>query len=173
MTSSPTIPNRGTVLCSIEDHWALITLNRPEVHNAIDDQAMAELEEVLDFIEGNPDLKAIIITGAGHKTFCAGGDIRYFATLNTREACVAMSQRMQAILTRLYKGERPVIAAVNGQALGGGCEILTATHIRYCVPTARFAFRQAPNGIITGWGGGERFLSQVKLSMPKRPKRSG
>jgi enoyl-CoA hydratase/carnithine racemase len=139
----------------------VITLNRPVVHNAVDEATMARLESILDRIESEPRMRALILTGAGDVTFSAGGDLKYFALLETREAAVAMSERMQAILARLYEGERVVIAAVNGQALGGGCEMLTACHFRIAAKDARFSFRQAANGLITGWGGGTRLFSLV------------
>jgi enoyl-CoA hydratase/carnithine racemase len=137
----------------------VLTVNRPEVHNAVDLGVMARLEELLDGIEANPQIRALILTGAGDRTFCAGGDLRYFATLKTRADGLAMSERMQALLHRFQAGERVVIAAVNGQALGGGCEILTACHLRVAADTATFAFRQAANGITTGWGGGARLFA--------------
>ena len=145
----------------IENHIARITLNRPEVHNAVDVRVMETLEANLEVIEADESVRAIILSGGGSTTFCAGGDLRYFATLNTREACREMSRRMQSILERLFYGGRPVIAAVNGNALGGGCEILTACHIRIAAAHAKFSFRQAPNGIITGWGGGRRLFHQI------------
>jgi enoyl-CoA hydratase/carnithine racemase len=142
----------------IHGNTAVLCLNRPEVHNSVNAEMMAALEQRLDAIEANRDIRAIILTGAGSQTFCAGGDIRYFATLKTRESCLLMSLRMQAILQRLKYGNRVVIAAVNGQALGGGCEMITACHIRIAASHAEFSFRQAPNGIITGWGGGKRLI---------------
>lgn len=145
----------------IRENTAILRLNRPEVHNSINEEMMAALEQRLQEIEGNGDVRAIILTGAGRQTFCAGGDLRYFASLKTREACLNMSLRMQAILQRLKYGKRVVIAAINGQALGGGCEIITACHIRIAAAQAQFSFRQAPNGIITGWGGGKRLLRLV------------
>ncbi len=140
---------------------AIIRLNRPEVHHAINQEMMGRLTTILDEVEASPQILTIILTAAGTESFCAGGDLRYFATLTTREACLKMSQRMQGILNRLYEGERVVIAAVNGQALGGGCEIITACHLRIAAEHATFTFRQAPNGIITGWGGGKRLLEQL------------
>ena len=140
---------------------ALITLNRPRVHHAIDDRMMARFEEILDECESNDEVKCLVLTASGSRTFCAGGDLRYFATLDSAAACREMSLRMQGILRRLRNGVCPVIAAVNGQALGGGCEILTACHIRIAADHAQFSFRQAPNGIITGWGGGGRLFRQV------------
>lgn len=139
----------------------VITLNRPEVHNAVDEATMARLESILDHIETEPKVRALILTGTGEKTFSAGGDLKYFAQLETRDSGIVMSERMQAILARLHDGQRVVIAAVNGQALGGGCEMLTACHFRIASKAARFSFRQAANGLITGWGGGTRLFSLV------------
>lgn len=149
---------------SIESHIAVIMLNRPEVHNSVNETMMSELEAILDYIENDQKIRCIVLTGSGEKTFCAGGDLKYFATLRTETQVQKMSLRMQAIMDRFYRGDRPVIAAVNGQALGGGCEILSACHIRIAAKHATFGFRQVPNGIITGWGGGERFLQQVGSS---------
>ncbi len=143
------------------ENVAIIRLNRPEVHHAINKEMMGQLTTILDEVEASPQILTIILTATGTESFCAGGDLRYFATLATREACLEMSQRMQGILSRLYEGERVVIAAVNGQALGGGCEIITACHLRIAAEHATFAFRQAPNGIITGWGGGKRLFEQL------------
>lgn len=156
-----------------EPPLVVATLNRPGVHNAVDGALMGALETFLDDLERRGDIRVVILTGAGGETFCAGGDLRWFATLTSREACLAMSRRMQAILARLYGGPRPVIAAINGQALGGGCEILTACHLRLAATHARFAFRQAPNGILTGWGGGGRLFAQLRRGDALRMVLSG
>ena len=147
---------------------AILRFNRPEVHNSINDQAMEQLEDYLEEIEANHKIRAIIITGSGPKTFSAGGDLRYFASLKTYDACLAMSKRMQAILERLIYGTRVVIAAINGQALGGGCEIITACHFRIAASHATFGLRQAPNGLITGWGGGKRLFKLIGKSSSLR-----
>src|ERR1700730_11411863 len=130
----------------------VIRLNRPGVHNALNELAIEALEAVLERVETDPQIRALIITGTGSKTFCAGGDLQYFDTLDTREKGIEMSRRMQALLDRLWSGRKVVIAAINGQALGGGCEILTACHFRIAASTASFAYLQAANGLITGWG---------------------
>lgn len=152
----------------IEDRIAIIALNRPDVHNAVNAEMMSELESVLTKIETNKEIYCIILTGEGKESFCAGGDLKYFVTLKTRDAGQKMSLRMQKILNRLWNGNKPVIAAVNGQALGGGCEILTACHFRLASSHATFAFRQAANGIITGWGGGVRLFQQIGKSQAMR-----
>ena len=146
------------ILYEKRKHIAVIRFNRPEVHNAVNQSMMNQLEEILDELEHTPEVIAAVITGSGERSFCSGGDLKYFATLRSREAAREMSLRMRTILDRLYLGERVVIAAVNGLAYGGGCEILTACHIRLAVPEATFSFRQAANGVITGWGGGVRLM---------------
>jgi enoyl-CoA hydratase/carnithine racemase len=145
----------------------VITLDRPEVHNAVDDAVMEALEAIVDDVDRRPDLRVLILTGAG-RSFCAGGDLKYFARLESREDGRAMSRRMSAVLRRLSDGPRPVIAAVNGNALGGGCELLLACHLRIAAPGARFSFRQAAMGVVTGWGGGVRLLRLLGKSRALR-----
>ncbi len=153
-----------TILFTRKGTTGILRLNRPQVENAIDGQTMAALEQHLDAIEAAHDVRVLILTATGTKTFCAGGDLSYFATLRPRAAGVAMSERMQAILGRLANGPRPVIAAVNGNAWGGGGEILTACHLRLATEHARFGFRQAAMGVVPGWGGGARLFRQVGRS---------
>ncbi len=145
----------------VHDGRAMLQFNRPEVHNCVNAEVMDELAARVEEVAANEAVGVVIITGSGCESFCAGGDLRYFATLNSRTAAREMSRRMQTILDRLYFGKQPVIAAVNGQALGGGCEILTACHLIVAADHARFAFRQAPNGITTGWGGTRRLLARI------------
>ncbi len=144
-----------------KDGAAFLRLNRPEVHNVVNEAVMDAWEASLDRIEAQEGIHAVVLTGAGDKTFCAGGDLRYFSSLTTRDQVLAMSRRMQAILNRLYEGPRPVIGALNGSAYGGGCEVLTACHYRVAVETAHFQFRQTAMGVVTGWGGGLRLLRQI------------
>ncbi|MBN1225153.1 MAG: enoyl-CoA hydratase/isomerase family protein [Candidatus Aminicenantes bacterium] len=148
--------------------YAILRINRPEVHNAVNGAVMERLEEVQKLLHEQRDLLVLIITGAGEKSFCAGGDIKYFATLKSRDEALAMSRRMQSVLNGFRLGNQLVIAAVNGSAFGGGCEILTACHYRIAAAHARFSFRQAANGIITGWGGGVRLFQQINASRALR-----
>lgn len=152
------------VTYEISNAIGVIRLNRPDTHNAINEAAIEMLEAILDRVEADPGVRALIITGAGSRSFCAGGDLQYFATLDTREKGLAMSRRMQSLLDRLWSGAKPVIAAVNGQALGGGLEFLTACHFRIAASTASFAYVQATKGVITGWGGGTRLFHLVGRS---------
>ncbi len=146
------------------DGIGVIRLNRPEVHNAVDAAMMEALEAILDLVDHQPGLRALILTGAGRRSFCAGGDLKYFAGLASREDGRAMSRRMTAALRRLADGPRPVIAAIGGDALGGGCEVAVACHLRIAAPDARFSFRQAAMGVVTGWGGGVRVLRLLARS---------
>ncbi len=139
----------------------IICLNRPEVHNAVDEAMMENLEAILDEIERQADVRVLILTGAGDRSFCAGGDLTYFASLESQEDGMAMAHRMKTLLGRLADGPRPVLAAINGAAFGGGCEILTACHLRLAVAAARFSFRQAAMGVVTGWGGGRRLFDLI------------
>ena len=153
--------NDQVVELELHEGAALVRLNRPAAHNAVDDAVMTRLEEILDVLDSDPAILAVALTATGHRTFCSGGDLGYFASIPSRDDGLAMSRRMRSILDRLWNGPRLVIAAVNGRALGGGCEMLTACHYRLAVPEASFAFVQAANGVTTGWGGGERLLRQL------------
>jgi enoyl-CoA hydratase/carnithine racemase len=155
------VMKKEPVLFSVEDNTAIIIINRPEVHNSINEAAILAFEEIMDKVEEDDDIRSIILTGAGNESFCSGGDLKYFATLKTKKNVRIMSERMQRILSRLWEGDKPVIAAINGQAFGGGCEIITACHLRIAASNAQFVFHHAANGIITGWGGGLRFFNQV------------
>ena len=146
---------------SKKDQIGIITLNRPGVHNALNLEMMRLLKQTVDQIYQDPDIVVVIITAVGDTTFCAGGDLKYFSTLKTSPEAYEMSRFMQEVLNKLWLGDRVVIGAVNGQAFGGGCEILTACHFLYSVPDATFSFRQAANGIITGWGGTTRLIRKL------------
>lgn len=160
--------NINLIELECRDNIAILRFNRPEVHNAVNGDMMTQWEACLDKIEADTLIRSIIITGTGGRTFCAGGDLGYFSTLNTQKACVKMSNRMQEIINRMCGGSRVVVAAINGQALGGGCEISIACHYRIAASHATFAFRQASNGIITGWGGGKRLFKLVGKSSALR-----
>lgn len=145
-----------------------ICINRPDDRNAIDARVMERLETILYEIETNPGVRVLIVTAAGARAFCAGGDLDYFRTLRGRRAGLAMARRMQAILYRLHTGDRVVIAAINGKAIGGACEILTACHLRVASARSSFAFLHARNGLTTGWGGGLRLIDLIGRGQASR-----
>lgn len=150
-----------------DDATAVLRLNRPEVHNAVDGDMMDRLEAALDVLDASA-ARAVIVTGAGRRTFCAGGDLGYFATLGaSADDGVALSRRVQAIFERLGRG-RAVIAALNGDAIGGGCEIAVACHLRIAAADVRFSFRPVTMGLIPGWGGARRLSRLVGRSAALR-----
>jgi len=151
--------------CTVKKNTAIISLNRPEVHHSVNGDVMEGLEKLQNEVYSDENILSIIMTASGDESFCSGGDLKYFSTLKTPESVRQMSLKMQKILSRFWEGEKPVIAAINGQALGGGCEILTACHNRIAAEHARFGFRQASNGITTGWGGGVRLFQQMNKPM--------
>ena len=149
------------VILDINPPIAWIRFNRPRVHHAINGEMMDLLERYTLQIAEDAEIRVGILSATGDKTFCAGGDLKFFSTLRTRESGLALSRRMQAILNRIWMGRKPYIAAINGDAFGGGCEIFTACHLRIAAEHACFSYRQAANGLITGWGGGVRLFQML------------
>ncbi len=146
---------------------AVLRLARPEVHNVVDAATLERLEHhVAQLAEDGTEV--LVLTAAGGRTFCAGADLSYVAALTDHRQGLELSRRMRAVLASLEDGPRPVIAAINGDALGGGCEILTACHLRIAASTARFSFRQAAMGVVTGWGGGARLFRLLGKSKALR-----
>jgi len=137
---------------------ATLTINRPQVHNAVSLATMSEIERVLDWLEADSTISALILTGAGDRSFVSGGDLKDFERITTHEAAVAMSRRMQLISARLRALPIPVIGAINGDCLGGGCEVALACDIRIVSDAARFGFKQVNLGITPAWGGRRRFV---------------
>ncbi len=156
------------VLYREEDEIARVTLNRPEVHNAVNREVMDRLEEIQRQLAESRTVRVVILSGAGRESFCSGGDLKYFATFRTREEALEMSRRMKNILDGFLNGRQVVIGAVNGLALGGGCEMLSACHFRIAAEHARFSFRQAANGLVTGWGGGRRIFQLLGVQRALR-----
>jgi enoyl-CoA hydratase len=151
-----------------QDGVATLTINRPQVHNAVSLATMAEIERVLDWLEADSTISALILTGAGDRSFVSGGDLKDFERITTHEAAVAMSRRMQLITARLRALPIPVIGAINGDCLGGGCEVALACDIRIVSATARFGFKQVNLGITPAWGGRRRFVRAAGRSRALR-----
>lgn len=134
---------------------ATLTLNRPKVLNALNAALFTELNAVLDDFAADPAIRAVILTGAGEKAFAAGADIAELATLSGLEG-QALSLRGQHIFSKLESLGKPVIAAVNGFALGGGCELAMAATLRIASEAARFGQPEVKLGLIPGYGGTQR-----------------
>jgi enoyl-CoA hydratase/carnithine racemase len=144
----------------IVERVATLTIRRPEVKNAIDLATMDELDRAVAALEKDGTLQAVIVTGAGG-TFVSGGDLKSLEMLEGVEAGRAMSRKMQAILLRLEGLEVPVIAAIEGHALGGGAEVALACDLRIAASDAKLGFKQIALGIMVGWGGGQRLRALV------------
>jgi len=145
------------------DAVTLLRVSRPEQRNAIDFATMDELEEVLTLLEKDESLRVLVLTGGG-ETFVSGGDLKDFQVLVTAEDGRRMAERMGAILTRLSCLPVPVIAALNGPAVGGGTEVALACDLRVAATNAYFSFRQVTMGIMTAWGGAPRLLTLLGFS---------
>ena len=139
----------------IEDRIALLTLNQPEVLNALNQSTMEELEEVFHKRLAQDDVGAVIVTGAGDKAFAAGADIKELAALDPLEARV-VSRQGHRVLEAIEGFSRPVIAAINGFCLGGGCELALACHIRIAAESAQIGLPEVKLGLIPGYGGTQR-----------------
>lgn len=149
-----------TLLTNLENGIFTITINRPDKLNALNRDVMSDLDTVLTEVEKNPDIKAAIITGAGVKGFVAGADISEFVGLSHSEG-MALAKRGQDIFFKIENCSKPVVAAVNGFALGGGCELAMACHFRVASENARFGQPEVNLGLIPGYGGTQRLVQLI------------
>jgi enoyl-CoA hydratase/carnithine racemase len=137
---------------------ALLTIDRVHAGNSISAEVTAALDAALTSLEHDGDLSAIVVTGAGDKFFSAGGDIKQYRELVTREQLHTAFERPRRLLDRLEALPVPVIAAVNGIAMGGGAELMLACDVRFAAPAARIGFPYVRLGLIPGWHGAERLV---------------
>ena len=138
---------------------AIIRINRPEALNAMNVDVIAELSRTIDIVGPDDGIKALIITGAGEKSFCAGADISYMVNIQPIQA-EKYASSAQAVLNKIENLQKPVIAAVNGFALGGGCELAMVCDIRIASSNAKLGQPEVTIGIPPGWGGTQR-LSRI------------
>jgi len=154
----------STVKIEQNNHICQATIDRPESHNAINFEVMNELETLLDKLEQDSTTRCFILSGSGQETFVSGGDLREFHTIKTAEEAKPMAQRMLAILKRIEKLPCWTIAAINGAAYGGGCEMMLAFDFRMAAPHATFGFTQGKFYLPPGWGGLSRLVEKVGRS---------
>lgn len=149
-----------TLLCMLEDGILTVVINRVDKMNALNRDVFTELTAVMQEVEKQPSVKAVIITGAGPKAFVAGADISEFHGLNNEEA-MQLAKRGQELFDRIENCTKPIVAAVNGFALGGGCELAMACHFRMAADHAKFGQPEVNLGLIPGYGGTQRLTQLV------------
>ena len=156
--------NYETLLCDVKDEIARVTLNRPQVLHALNAMVFNELEHVFMKLTADVGVRVILLTGAGEKAFAAGADINEIARLDVATG-EAKARRGQEVLRMIETCGKPVIACINGFALGGGCELAMACTIRLASETARLGQPEVKLGLIPGYGGTQRLPRLVGQSM--------
>jgi enoyl-CoA hydratase len=136
----------------VDDRIAVLSVNRPDKLNALNEQTIRELGQAIDEITGRADVGGVILTGVGEKAFVAGADIAELARMGPVDG-IDVSRLGQQVFRRIELSRKPVIAAVNGFALGGGCELALACHLRVASESAQFGLPEVKLGIIPGYGG--------------------
>src|SRR3954451_3136721 len=156
-------PTRGGVRLAIDEQVAVLTIDRPAARNAIGFATTAELEAALTELERS-DVAVLVITGGGDRAFVSGGDLKELMAVRTHDDAVAMATRVRRVLDQIADFPVPVIAALNGHALGGGAEVAMAADIRIAADDIRIGFNQVTLGIMPAWGGAERLAQSVGRS---------
>lgn len=154
MTSENLVINR-------EDQIALITLNRPKALNALNKQTIQELHDELVKLRDNDDIRVVVITGSGDKAFVAGADIREFSDFDVKQGTELAAQGQELLFDLVENFNKPVIAAINGYALGGGLELAMACQIRVASENAQMGLPETGLGLIPGYGGTQRLAQLV------------
>lgn len=145
-----------SLLTELEEGLLLITINRPDKLNALNSTVIDELAAAIDDVYTNPAIKGVVITGAGEKAFVAGADISEFSTLNQAGGEALARKGQSLVFDRIEQAPKPIVAAVNGFALGGGCELAMACHFRLASENARFGQPEVNLGLVPGYGGTQR-----------------
>jgi 3-hydroxypropionyl-coenzyme A dehydratase len=143
-----------------EGDIAIVRINRPEALNAMNVDVVSELSRTIDIIAADDSIKVVIITGAGERSFCAGADISYMVNIDPMQA-ERYATSAQGVINKIERLEKPVIAAVNGFVLGGGCELAMACDIRIASNNAKMGQPEVTIGITPGWGGTQRLMRLV------------
>jgi 3-hydroxypropionyl-coenzyme A dehydratase len=143
-----------------QEDIATIRINRPEALNAMNTDVISELSRAIDIVGVDDSIKVVIITGAGDRSFCAGADISYMVDIDPMTA-ERYASAAQSVLNKIEKLEKPVLAAVNGFALGGGCELAMVCDLRIASSNAKLGQPEVTIGIPPGWGGTQRLMRIV------------
>lgn len=150
----------NTLLADLQNGIYTVTINRPDKLNALNKDVFTDLNKALDEIESNSAIRSVIITGAGPKAFVAGADISEFSGLN-KEQAMSLAKRGQDTFARIENSSKPIVAAVNGFALGGGCELAMSCHFRIASENAKFGQPEVNLGLIPGYGGTQRLVQLI------------
>ncbi len=162
--STATSTTFENLIVEIQNRIARVTINRPKVLNALNEKTVREIHAAFASLRENPDVGVVILTGAGEKAFVAGADINELAVMTPLQG-EASSKLGQAALREIELLGKPVIAAINGFALGGGCELALACHMRFASENARLGLPEVGLGIIPGYGGTQRLPRIVGLGL--------
>jgi len=144
------------ILLKKEDKLSIITINRPESLNALNAKTIQDISAALDEVNSDPSCRVVILTGSGEKSFVAGADIKEFSEFGQEKAEELARNGQNTLFNKIENMSKPVIAAVNGFALGGGLELAMACHIRYASENARLGLPEVTLGLIPGYGGTQR-----------------
>jgi enoyl-CoA hydratase len=153
--------NYQTLVTSLEDGIFIITINRPDKLNALNKTVIEELSAAVDEVYRNADIKCALITGAGPKAFVAGADISEFFSLDANGGEALARTAQEKLFNRIEQSAKPIIAAVNGFALGGGCELAMSCHFRLASEHAKFGQPEVNLGLIPGYGGTQRLVQLI------------
>ncbi|MBO8162236.1 MAG: enoyl-CoA hydratase/isomerase family protein [Brevibacillus sp.] len=149
-----------TIITEQMDGVAVITLNRPHVHNALNMQMIEELRDKLGVFRNDPTVRVVVFTGAGD-SFVSGGDLEQFGAARDRDSALPLLAKAAELIMDIDSFPKPTIAMINGTAVGGGAELAIACHFRFASETARIGFVQIALHITTGWGGGSLLLNKL------------
>src|SRR6266550_3079052 len=162
--STATAMTYENLIVEVRDRIARVTVNRPKVLNALNERTVREIHAAFLSLRENADVGVVILTGSGERAFVAGADINELAVMTPLQG-EASSKLGQAAFREIELLGKPVIAAINGFALGGGCELALACHIRFPSETARIGLPEVGLGIIPGYGGTQRLPRIVGLGL--------
>lgn len=150
-----------TLLTDLTDHIFIVTINRPDKLNALNKTVIEELSDAINEIYSNPEIKAAIISGSGAKAFVAGADISEFLSLDSKGGKALAQKGQENVFNKIENSPKPIVAAVNGFALGGGCELAMACHFRLASDNAKFGQPEVNLGLIPGYGGTQRLTQLI------------
>lgn len=151
----------NTLLTSLENGILTVTINRPDKLNALNKDVITELSAALDEVYNNVEIKSAIITGAGSKAFVAGADITEFLSLDADGGKALAQKGQDMVFSKIENSPKPIVAAVNDFALGGGCELAMACHFRLASENAKFGQPEVNLGLIPGYGGTQRLTQLI------------